>query len=223
MDKKRIALIIPHTDTTLESDLQTNLPNNYIIHTQRIWLDDVSEDSEKKMVDIEFPNGVKYLKDITKFEAAIFGCTSASAIYGKKGLEDINNLLETNLNCYSISAFEAVIKCIKKYNYNRLALLSPYTREVNQFMVDSLKEYDIEVSYINGLGLVDDIEIGEVSPKTILEFVKKNKNEIQSNSDICFISCTNFRSTEVMDEISEILNMKVITSNYSILETILNK
>ncbi len=222
MSEKRIALIIPHTDITLETDLQRNLPDDYIIHTQRIWLDDVSEDSEKKMVDIELPKGIKYLENITEYEAAIFGCTSASAVYGKEGLERINKLLEIKLNCSSTSAFKSIIEYIRKYDYKKIALLSPYTEEVNGLMAESLKEYDIEVTYMNGLGLSEDRDISKVDLNEILEFVEANKKEIQANADCCFISCTNFRSTEIIDEISKLLDMRVLTSNYSILKFILD-
>ena len=222
MDIKRIALIIPHTDITLESDLQRGLPNNYIIHTQRIFLKEVSEDAEKEMVDIELPLSIKYLKGITKYSAAVFGCTSASAVYGVEGVRQIRNLLEDNFNCEAISAFEAVVRQIKKKNPRKISLISPYTANVNDFMVKSLSDNDIEVSYSNGLGILKDIETSKITTNDILKFIDKNKEKIKSNSDLCLVSCTNFRATEVIDEIRKILGMDVVTSNHSILKFILD-
>ena len=222
MDIKRIALIIPHTDITLESDLQMNLPDNYIIHTQRILLEEVSEKAEKKMVDVELPKSIDYLKGITEFHAAIFGCTSASAVYGVEGLNRITNLLEKSFNCKATSAFGAVINEIRKKGKERVSLISPYTDNVNSFMIKSLSDFGIDVTYSKGLGINDDLEISKTDPDEIFKFIKRNKEEIQGNSDICLISCTNFRVVEVIDEISNLLDMDIVTSNHSILQYLLN-
>lgn len=48
MEPKRIALLIPHTDTTLETDLQCSFPTGYILHTHRMWLDEMGEAAEKR-------------------------------------------------------------------------------------------------------------------------------------------------------------------------------
>lgn len=222
LDIKRIALIIPHTDITLESDLQMNLPENYIIHTQRILLEEVSEEAEKKMVDIELPKSIDYLKGIAEFDAAIFGCTSASAVYGLEGLNSIRNLLRNSFNCSATSAFEAVINEIKEKGKKKASLISPYTDDVNSFMGKSLDEFGINVTYSKGLGVNNDLAISNITPNEILKFIERNKKEIQSHSDVCLISCTNFRALEVIDEISKILEMEVVTSNYSILRYLLN-
>src|SRR5665647_3546719 len=102
MEEKRIALIIPHTDTTLETDLQKNLPQNYILHTQRIWLDEVGEEAEKKMVDEELPKGLSFLKGITDFDYVVFGCTSASAVYGVEGLKRLEAFISKEMDCRGI-------------------------------------------------------------------------------------------------------------------------
>ena len=48
-DLKRIALLLPNTDTILETDLQISLPSNIIIHTARMQLDEVGKEAEKRM------------------------------------------------------------------------------------------------------------------------------------------------------------------------------
>ena len=49
-DLKRIALLLPNTDTILETDLQISLPSNIIIHTARMQLDEVGKEAEKRML-----------------------------------------------------------------------------------------------------------------------------------------------------------------------------
>src|SRR5699024_10941898 len=85
---RRIGLIIPHTDTTLEYDLQRELPSHYVIHTERMWLEDVSIESEKEMLENELPRAIRYLKQL-KLDLVIFGCTSAGAINGAGGDDQV--------------------------------------------------------------------------------------------------------------------------------------
>ncbi|HKL11273.1 MAG TPA: hypothetical protein VJ990_07495, partial [Clostridia bacterium] len=141
MKEKRIALIIPHTDITLETDLQKNLSQNHILHTHRMWLDEVGEEAEKRMVDEELPRSLTFLKGIAEFDAVIFGCTSASAVYGVGGLKRLEAFISSQMNCRGISAFGAVLEQIAKRCPERISLITPYTPEVNEFMVKSLNEF----------------------------------------------------------------------------------
>ncbi|WP_432667285.1 hypothetical protein R9X47_12935 [Wukongibacter baidiensis] len=221
MEKKRIALIIPHTDITLETDLQRNLPKNYILHTHRIWLDEVGEEAEKRMVDTELPNGIKFLKNIANYEAAIFGCTSASAVYGIDGLKSLEALLSMQLGCRSISAFGGVLKEIRERRAKKIAMITPYPDPVNKFMVRTLNNFGVNIVYYNGLGLSDDTEISKVEPSAIKKFIQDNKDYIINNADLCFISCTNFRAMEIRNDVEKMLGVDTITSNYGIFRFIM--
>jgi maleate isomerase len=216
MNLKRIALIIPHTDTTLETDFQSFLPDQYILHTQRIWLDEVGEESEKRMVDEDLPRGLIYLKGIAEYDGVVFGCTSASAVYGKEGLSRLEKYLSEEFNCKSISAFGAILEDLKKINASSVGLITPYTESVNDFMVKSMGEFNINISFEAGFGLSDDCEISKIKPEEIIGFIKKHSEDINKNCDALLISCTNFRAMEIREEIEQILGIKVITSNYSI-------
>jgi len=222
MKEKRIALIIPHTDITLETDLQKNLPQNHILHTHRMWLDEVGEEAEKRMVDEELPRGLTFLKGIAEFDAVIFGCTSASAVYGVGGLKRLEAFISSEMNCRGISAFGAVLEQIAKRRPERISLITPYTPEVNEFMVKSLNEFGVEVSFNSGLGLTDDREISKVRPEVILDLINKCKEEIKKESDLLFVSCTNFRSMEIKEEIEALLEMDAVTSNHSIFDWIIS-
>ncbi len=222
MNEKRIALIIPHTDTTLETDLQKNLPKDYILHTHRIWLDEVGEEAEKRMVDEELPKGLTFLKGIAEFDAVVFGCTSASAVYGVEGLRRLEALISSEMNCRGISAFGAVLDQINRRCPERISLITPYTKQVNEFMVKSLNEFGVEVSFHQGLGLTDDTDISKVEPETILNLIEGCKEEIKAKGDLLFVSCTNFRAMEIREEIEALLEMDVVTSNHSIFDWIVS-
>jgi len=216
---KRLALLIPHTDTTLETDLQRSLTPNWIVHTARMWLDEVGEAAEKRMVDEALPQAIHTLQGINRFDYAVFGCTSASAVYGRPGVTRIEYQLSEALSCPAVTAFGAVLGEMEQRGNPSVALLTPYTPEVNGFMEKSLAQFGIHTVYMDGLGLAADPDIAGVSPEQLLSFVCSRREAIQQ-AGLLFLSCTNLRALELRDTIAAELNMDVITSNHSILNRI---
>lgn len=216
---KRIALLLPHGDSTLETDLKRYLPPDFVVHTTRLWLDEVTADAEKRMVDKALPAGIKTLQGITRFDAAIFGCTSASAVYGAAGLEKINILLAEAFQCPAITAFEAVLHDLWALE-GPVALLTPYTEEVNRFMTASLAEFNIEVGFSAGLGIRADPKIAQVTPQEIEQFVESHREKICKTSKTILLCCTNLRALDAFDGIIQKFGMNIITSNRSIVNWI---
>ena len=70
-----------------------------MVHVKRMWLDEVSEEAERKMVQEELPRALHYLKGITNFQCAVFGCTSASAANGREGMLAIEKTMQDALGC----------------------------------------------------------------------------------------------------------------------------
>ena len=179
-------------------------------------LDEVGLEAEKKMVDIVFPKSADMLRGITNFDRAVFGCTSASAVYGRAGLERLERTMSDIFGCPAISAFGAVLREIRRCGAKKTALITPYTDRVNRFMKESLLEFGIETSYCDGLGIADDTQIAKVSLAELKTFVMERAEEIKRSSDVLLLSCTNLRSMEICDSLQSSLAITVVTSNRSI-------
>lgn len=218
MDIFRVGLIIPHTDTTLEYDLKRELPSHYSIHTERMWLDDVTIESEKAMIEQELPRAIKYLKEITP-DVAVFGCTSAGAIYGVEGDEKIKKDISNKLNCHVVSAYSAVHRHLKDLGSKKLALLTPYVESVTERVAEGLEKSGLQIAFSGGMGIVDDTEIGKLTTTEIMEFVEGHREKI-IKADTLFISCTNLRALECKDMLESTLGLKVVTSNDAIVKEI---
>ena len=57
-----LAYLIPHTDVTGEIDCHRMLLD-CVVHVKRMWLDEVSEEAERKMVQEELPRALHYLTE----------------------------------------------------------------------------------------------------------------------------------------------------------------
>ncbi len=216
MKRRRIALLIPHSDTTLEEDLQRSLSGGWVFHTSRMWLDGVGEYEEKKMLDAAFPEAARMLCGVARYDRAIFGCTSASAVYGKEGLERLEKRMGAMFGCPAVSAFGAVLREIGKRKAKRIALITPYTAEVNRFVAASLNEFGVETSFCEGLGLSNDSAIARVEPEELFSFAASRAERIRAGGDLLLLSCTNLRAMEIREALEDELGLDVLTSNQSI-------
>ena len=217
MNPTRVALLIPHTDTTLETDLKRELPQYYVLHTQRIPLGEVGLEAEKKMVSVDLPAALDYMEGITDFDFAVFGCTSASAVYGSDGVGRLEEMISEKLGCIAKSALGAVLDQLESIGNRNISLVTPYDDEVNGFMMGVLKEFGFTVDYSCGMGLRNDIEIARIQPTEIVDFVKHNASCIGSVEGTVLVSCTNLRATEIREKLEGILGRPVVTSNQSII------
>lgn len=212
-----VAYLIPHTDVTGEIDCHRMLPD-CVVHVKRMWLDEVSEEAERKMVQEELPCTLHYLKGITNFQCAVFGCTSASAANGREGMLAIEAMMRDALGCPAITAFGAVLRQIERYQPKTLSILTPYTEDVNAFFKKTMEEFGVSVAFIRGMGLVSDNDIAALTPEKILAFSRHTAWDLPRETDLCFFSCTNVRSAEIRQELSAVLKVLVITSNQCVID-----
>lgn len=216
-----VAFVIPHTDVTGEMDFHRFLPD-HVVHVQRMWLGDVSKEAEQKMVAEELPAALRYLKGVAPYKCAVFGCTSASAVNGVDGMFAMQELMSRELGCPAISVMGAVLHEIRQRNAKSVAVFTPYTDEVNAFVRQTMETFGVSVASICGMGLILDADIAALSPEQISDFVYANRDNVPDEADLCFFSCTNVRSAEIRQELSDLIGKTFITSNQCVIDYVRN-
>lgn len=211
----RIGLLVPHTDTTLEWDLQRRFGGRCSLHTERMFLADVTVDAEIKMMEDEAPRAVGYLKAI-KPDILVFGCTSAGALYGVDGERAFTAGLGQTLGCPAISAFGSVMRHLSAIRAERIALFTPYTAEVHEEVVSSVRESGVEVIWDDHLGLIEDSDIGNLDPSALHARLAGAPID-PTSCDTLFMSCTNLRADEIAGDLSVDLGVHVFGSNSAII------
>ena len=216
---RHVAYLLPHTDVTAEMDCARMLPGN-VIHVQRMWLDDVGEEAERRMVAEELPAALRYLKGVAPYGCAVFGCTSASAANGREGMLAIERQMRRELSCPSITALGAVLKEIDRRGARSVEVLTPYTEAVNVFFRETLERFGVKVSFIAGMGLSCDNDIAALDPADICGWARSQRECVPKEADLCFFSCTNLRAAEVQKELEGCVGRPVITSNQCVIDYI---
>jgi maleate isomerase len=103
-----------------------------------------------------------------------------------------------------------MIEALKELGTRRVSVVTPYLDSINERMAEFLQGNGFEVVSIAGQQIVPNIEIGAQTPEAILAFAKEN---LDPSADAYFLSCTNWRAFEVVEQLEQESGKPVVTSN----------
>jgi len=185
------------------------VPNGVSVHFTRMMLREVAPEALKEMAkEVE---RAAMLLSMAEVDVIAFGCTSGSLIMGPEYDKDIiKKILKVAPKVKATTTATAVINALNELSLKKLVVLTPYIDKVNEKEKEFLEAHNFEVLNIKGLGISKDVEISKVSPELIYRLAKAIN---MPEADGIFISCTNFRSTEIIEVLEKDLKKPIITSN----------
>jgi maleate isomerase len=195
----------------MEPEFSKMMPEGVSVHTARLRLVRVDVESLKKMAE----KSVEVAEDLATAEVdlIVYGCTTGSLLEGSKWEEELRLRIEKATGISVITTAQAVVKSLKALGARKVSVATPYIEELNEREKKFLEENGFKVIRIKGLGIVKNTEIGRQPPwvayKLALEVARN------TDADALFISCTNFRTLEVINYLEETLQIPVISSNTS--------
>lgn len=204
----RIGLLVPSSNTTMEMELHEALPEGVSLHTSRMPLRNVTEEELLKMEALAV-EGARLLKD-ANVDIILYGCTSGSFIGGKNFEKELEGRIEKEVNLPVVSTSSAVLEALSVVDAQRLLVITPYTDVINEREREFLEANEFEVLDIRGLGIEDNTRIGKLEP---YEAYRLAKATFMDEADAILISCTNFRTFEIIELLEEDFGVPVITSN----------
>ncbi len=207
--RARIGILVLASDTTCENEFRKMAPEGVLIHVSRMAFPGTNTPEALSRLIDEAGKATKLLVPAS-VDAIAFCCTSGSFIKGPGYDQEIIKRIKRIFPGIVTTATTSVIEAFKALDIKRVAVASPYIDEVNQALKRFLESIGIEVVSMKGLGIVKDTEVGRLTPKVAYDLAKKiDRPEAQA----VFISCTNFRTLEVIDILEKDLRKPVVTSN----------
>ena len=213
----RVGLMLPSSNTVMEVDFYRHLPPPITVHPARMYLEETTPEGERRMISEEVPQAAKLLKTLRP-NLVVFGCTSAGALYGPDFARDLNKRIGAVVGCQVLDIMTAVAEELNRVQAKKLAVLTPYSRELNQSIRLSLEGLGFQVLSIEGMGITVNFELAASTPQEITAFARKSA--AAQEADALFISCTNFRGLEAVSLLREHFRLPIVTSNQAVIEKI---
>ncbi len=212
---RRIGLIVPSSNTVMEPDFYRRLPAHVTLHTARMFLEDVTAETEARMLD-EFTLPAARDLATVQPDVVIFGCTSAGALRGNPFEEEFIQEISRVSGAPTIGVNQSVRETLKKLNAQKIVVITPYLDELNQRIQASLEQAGLEILNIQGLGIRENTNIARVPGSQILELAHTAVGKLQP--DALFVSCTNFPAVDVLNRLRGMYPFPVISSNQAVLD-----
>ena len=206
---KKIGLLIPKTNLTVEYELQLLFSKGYFDIEKSVFyiskLDyktNYKEDKSKFLEDLatDINNKKKDLKYLNVDYNAFFCTTSAL----ENGVEEINPTI-------------SLIEESKLRNVKKCLLITPYNDKLGKEIVKMLEDNEIKVIKNINLNLLHTTDYFNYG---INKLEKLRKENYLSEYENIIISCTNLPTIGVIKSLEDRLNTQIISSNSSLFSKI---
>ncbi|MCS7116940.1 MAG: aspartate/glutamate racemase family protein [Nitrososphaerota archaeon] len=204
----RIGLLIPSSNTTMESEFWKVVPDGVSIHTARMRLIEASAEALKEMA----KEALKAAEDLAtaNVNLILYGCTTGSLIEGIRWEQELSESIRLRTGVKAITTAFAVIEALKALSIKNVAVATPYIEELNEKEKVFLEECGFKVVRMKGLNILKNTEIG-MQPSWVS--YKLARDVYTHDVDGIFISCTNFRTLDILEKLESDLNKPVVSSN----------
>ena len=211
--KPRIGVITLSTDFTIEQDFRKICHGIDVdIFFNRIpFLNPLTHENYLKMAD-HIPEVSEQILPGQNIDVIAYGCTSGTVAIG----EDIikNQVKKSKPKALVTTPITAAIKALDKLNLKKIAVLTPYPKEVNLTVYNYLKQNNLDIDSFNSFNLKYDSEIAQVSLDSLMEQISKIN---LSNVEGLFVSCTALKIVDIIDNVEKEFNTTVVSSNQAII------
>jgi maleate isomerase len=216
--RKKVALLVPSSNTTMENDFHMALPKDrYTIHTDRMYLIETTREAEQMMLE-KFAKPAASDLSTTNPDVIVFGCTSAGSLFGldydAKFCADLGKIAK----CPSIGVINAASRALSLAKARKVAVITPYNEDLTASVAKALAGDGREIVAAHGMGITVNVELADPTPEEIVVFAREKLKGV--TFDTLFVSCTNFRSLEAKPELEKVFGTKVITSNSAVIDAI---
>ena len=152
-----------------------------------------------------------------KIDCVAYGCTSGTIAAGYEAIE--KKIKNAKPEAIVTTPSTASIKALKKLNIKKIAIFTPYSKKLNDEVLDFFKNENFEIKANSYFNIESDIDIGKVDPNYLYEVLSKMD---LNGAEALFVSCTALPALSIIDKLEKKLNITVLSSNQVLIWDTLN-
>lgn len=203
--ERKLGIIVPSWNTVMEYEFQRMAGESVSVHSQRIKHTDDSEAS-LKWLSTQAP-GAATLISHAKVHAICHGCTASGFL--KTPQEDLAQAEELTAltGIPTTTSSSSIAKALRAVSARRISVASPYEPWLNERVAQYLTQDGFDIVAIKGLGTQSHGSISTEAVKALAHEV------LRPETEAIFISCSNFRTLDIIPALEVETGKPVITSN----------
>ena len=215
----RIGLITLGSDFRIEKDFNNLIYGRDIdLYVNRIHCyNPLTNETLAKMAD-DITEVTKDILPNQKIDCVAYGCTSGTVATGYDTIKSKVNLAKPESKV--TTPITAAVKAINKLGIKKISIFTPYTKTINDSVINYFKKENIIVNSLTYFDIDSDLDIGKVDEDYLFEVLSKIELE---DSDALFVSCTALPVLSIIDKLEKKINKTVLSSNQTLIWDSLNQ
>lgn len=205
-----LGVIVLKADETLENDLRRLFPQRSVaLHVSRVPSGtEVTGDTLRAMAD-HLTTSAALFPDPTRFAAVGYGCTSGASVIGS---DRVASLVQAGCHTRAVTdPVSALVAACAALDVKRLGILSPYVEEVSATLRAVLHQRGIETPVFGSFDEAREERVVRIAPESVIASALTLAG--QGGIDALFLSCTNLRTLDVIEQIEGQTGLPVLSSN----------
>ena len=209
----RIGLITLGSDFRIEKDFNNVVYGKDIdLYVNRIHCyNPLTNETLAKMAE-DITDVTKDILPDQKIDCVAYGCTSGTIAAGYDTIKSKINLAKPDAKV--TTPITSTIKALKKLGIKKISIFTPYTKAINDSVVNYFKKENISVNSLTYFDIASDLDIGKVDENYLFEVLSKIDLE---DSDALFVSCTALPVLSIIDKLEKKLNKIILSSNQTLI------
>lgn len=204
---KRIGLLVPSSNSTVEVEFYRALPPEVSLHVARLPIAQVDPQSIAGMVD-PLESEAKKLA-AADVDVIVLGAAAPSFLRGMGYDREMSQRIAQATGKPATTASTALLQSLAALGAKRVALGTAYSTKVNEIAIAFLQVNGIEVVHTECLGYVDNLEIGRLDVESAYDLGRRIAcPEAQA---VAFL-CTNWQSMAIIDRLERDIALPVLSS-----------
>ena len=215
----RIGLITLGSDFRIEKDFNNIIYGRDIdLYVNRIHCyNPLTNETLAKMAE-DITEVTKDILPDQKIDCVAYGCTSGTVAAGYDVIKEKIHLAKPEAKV--TTPITSAIKALKILDINKISIFTPYTKKINDSVVNYFKKEKIIINSLTYFDIDSDLDIGKVDEDHLFEVLSKINLE---NSDALFVSCTALPVLSIIDKLEKKLNKVILSSNQTLIWDSLNQ
>ena len=214
----RIGLIALGSDFRIEKDFNSIIYGKDIdLYVNRIHCyNPLTNETLAKMAD-DITDVTNDILPDQKIDCVAYGCTSGTVAAGYEIIKSKINLAKPDAKV--TTPITSTIKALKKLGIKKISIFTPYTKAINDSVVNYFKKENIIINSLTYFDIASDLDIGKVDENYLFEVLSKIDLK---DSDALFVSCTALPVLSIIDRLEKKLNKIILSSNQTLIWDALN-
>lgn len=215
----KLGLIVPSLNSIMEFEMQRMAAGAMSIHTMRISAHTtgtrvaVGTRENLLWMDTQVAEAAKLLAH-AKVDVIFFGCTAGGVVKGPGADQDIIRAITDATGTPGGTTIAATCDALRALGAAQVSVASPYEPWLNDHLRSFLEQSGFSVEAIEGFSASAKVAAGpqhadRVTPQQVADLaIAVDRPQAQA----IFISCTNFRTLEIIEPLEQKLGKPVLTA-----------